>query len=107
MCRQAFDYSKEAKLLSETVTDLEALEAVELFLGQYLTMFRLKQTQVKCLYCQLYDVTDCSWVSSGQTNPDQSQCCRGVDTITDHIHSDLLNSHLYQVTIATGMFLGQ
>ncbi|XP_063039669.1 serine dehydratase-like [Engraulis encrasicolus] len=34
VCRQAFDYSKEAKLLSETVTDLEALEAVELFLDE-------------------------------------------------------------------------
>ena len=34
VCRQAFDYSKEARLLSEVVTDLEALEAMELFLGQ-------------------------------------------------------------------------
>ena len=34
VCRQAFDYSEEARLISEVVTDLEALEAVELFLGQ-------------------------------------------------------------------------
>ncbi|XP_048083927.1 serine dehydratase-like isoform X1 [Alosa alosa] len=34
VCRQAFDYSKEAKLISEVVTDLEALEAVELFLDE-------------------------------------------------------------------------
>ncbi|KAL2099265.1 hypothetical protein ACEWY4_005745 [Coilia grayii] len=34
VCRQAFGYSKEARLLSEVVTDLEALEAVELFLDE-------------------------------------------------------------------------
>lgn len=34
MCKQAFDYSQEARLISEVVTDLEALEAMELFLGQ-------------------------------------------------------------------------
>ncbi|XP_062378688.1 serine dehydratase-like [Sardina pilchardus] len=34
VCRQAFDYSKEASLISEVVTDLEALEAVELFLDE-------------------------------------------------------------------------
>ncbi|XP_012682322.1 serine dehydratase-like [Clupea harengus] len=34
VCRQAFDYSEEARLISEVVTDLEALEAVELFLDE-------------------------------------------------------------------------
>lgn len=34
VCKQAFDYSQEARLISEVVTDLEALEAMELFLDE-------------------------------------------------------------------------
>lgn len=39
-CRQAFEYSKRPNVISEVVTDLQALEAVELFLGKFISVIK-------------------------------------------------------------------
>lgn len=39
-CQQAFEYSKRPSVISEVVTDLQALEAVQLFLGKFITVIK-------------------------------------------------------------------
>lgn len=34
VCHQAFEYSQQGNIISELVTDQQALEAVEIFLGE-------------------------------------------------------------------------
>lgn len=60
VCQQAFEYSKRPNVISEVVTDLQALEAVELFLGKFIAMIKaIKQlnNNKDCFaidYCILY-----------------------------------------------------
>lgn len=70
-CQQAFEYSKRPNVISEVVTDLQALESVELFLGKFITVIKaIKQLNNNkacfavdhCVYCiQMRSVCWWSW----------------------------------------------